>query len=892
MLLFLLPPIPLVAQDELPPDMAAMMGEMGMGGQMMEPADLDSYVAGMTATEGLFTYYTDEATKRVLICLKPEQLDAPFFISQTLNRGTGDFVFTAPMMWDTWVVEFRRDRDSVEFVVPNYQYSTVMGEPMARAFESGFSDTVIGRSYIEAESQADGRLAFDLSLLLASTNPVQTYSYWYGGFTIDWEGSYVSAIHGYPLNDEIDTRILLATGMSPGMQEINLHFSLSTPPEEGYVPRIADDRMGYFMDQSMVYSVETDRQDDRYRRYVERWRLEKADPTAEMSEPVKPIVFWLENTIPYEYRDAVREGILGWNAAYEQIGFKNAIVVKQMPDDADWDPADIRYSTIRWFVSPWSSYAIGPSRADPRTGELYDADIGVSADMISYAYLNWQMEADSLRDLMSLITPPGWPNIENKQINWDDTTREAVQSRILGGGTPWSNDYFAAIHAYEGGRTAAVLYARGMEPGSPEEQEFIRQYIVSLVMHEVGHTLGLRHNFAGSAATPFYKLHQAYWTRQHGLSQSIMDYQGSNVAPYGEPQGEYFQTTLGDFDKWVIAYGYSDFNGLPPEEEQQRLDEIASRASEPHNRYATDEDAYMYTLSMDPDAAVWEMGDDLVRYYTERLTVSQELMDRILDHWSEPGTRPPKLRRAFMYAFYDKMMAAGMVPTLIGGVRAYRDHIGDPNAHPSMVPVSAEDQRRALNFLITKTWNSDQYQFSPELLNMLASDTFPGLDYFSFFTARDIDLHGYVLDTQTLPFYWIYDSYVLQRVLNNEVRMPEGEEAFTLVELFDTVRNGIWSEVFNGAPIDSYRRSLQRAHLEFITEMILNPAYGTPEDAITLARRDLVTLKSGIEAYLGSNPGGDAMTIAHLQECLSRISLTLTAPMDRGGNEAGYMILY
>ena len=127
-------------------------------------------------------------------------------------------------------------------------------------------------------------------------------------------------------------------------------------------------------------------QEDPYVRYINRWNLKKMYPHQKLSKPEKPIVYWLENTIPTEFRDAIREGILAWNEAFEAIGFKDAIVVKQMPDDAKWDPADIRYSTIRWLVQPGSGIAVGPSRANPYTGEIYDADIRISADFIRFFY--------------------------------------------------------------------------------------------------------------------------------------------------------------------------------------------------------------------------------------------------------------------------------------------------------------------------------------------------------------------------------------------------------------------------------------------------------------------------------------------------------------------------
>ncbi len=862
---------------------------------------IEDYVEGWTKTEGLFTYYEDESSRRVLISVKPEQLDHTYFASITLNKGTGDPVFTAPMMWGTSVFQFRRNGSMIEFVEPNYTVTTVMGEPMARAVEAGFSDAIIGSAMIEAEDQEDGRVVFDLASFLLSATGIDVASWTWGySYTVDLEGAYLENIQGFPLNDEMDARVPVygasdAYNMAPyGAQELGIHYSIAEPPDSDYMPRLADDRVGYFLDMAVNYSVETDRTETRYQRYVNRFRLEKADPEAEMSEPVEPIVFWLENTIPYEYRDAVRDGILAWNRAFERIGFRNAIVVRQMPDDAEWDPADIRYNTVRWFVSPNANYAIGPSRSDPRTGEIYDADVGVSADMMRSIYWEYELTVEPIRQALEMIMPPGWPNLDGRQIRWDESTRRILEERLQENRLPGGCGHFAIMHAFEGARAATILQSRGMlEPGSEEEEQFYHDYLASLVMHEIGHVLGLRHNFTGSAATPFWKLHQARWTREHGLSSSIMDYTAANVAPEGELQGEYFQTVPGDYDCWAIEYAYSQLDAETPEDEIEALNEIASRA--PQYRYGTDEDYYGWSRNCDPDLHVWDLGDDPMQFHSQRLTASQQLLGRILEHWSDPGTRPVEIRRAFYYAIWDYSLAAAGVPRMIGGVRIYRDHIGDPGAHPAMVPVSAEDQRRALQFLERELWSSDAFRFDPRLVNMLGREALPTFDWMALYMSeRDFDIHDWVLWMQSEPFYWLYDAFVLERVLNNELRVPEGEEAFTLVELFDTVRDAIWSEVTMGTSIDSYRRNLQRAHLEMITGIVLDPAYGTPEDAITLARRDLLTLRDRIVSLMSSDAAAnlDTMTMAHLDECLSRIELTLAAPMDRGGDDIGLMFLY
>ncbi len=871
--------------------------------EFLEPPEdyygpIEVYTAGLTAVDGLFNYYIDETTHRVVLEIDTDQIDHPFLLAETLNQGTGSGLFVAPMMFGEMVFEFRRDGDYIEFVRPNTYITAGEDEPMARAVEMGISDFIFGRTAIEAEDYDYGRIAIDLSTFLLSADDLESWPMNYGiQLWLDYEGTYVTNVQGFPLNDEIDTRILVYGadaaygGDYTSAQEINVHFSIAEPPAPGYVPRLSDDRVGYFEDISLLYSAETDNAETRYVRYINRWRLEKQDPDAEISDPVEPIVFWLENTIPHEYREAVSAGITFWRDAFEAAGFSNAIVARQMPDDADWDPADIRYNTIRWFVSPTAMYAIGPVRTDPRTGEIYDADIGVNADMVRGPYREYDLTVGPLVDVMDLTAPPGWGNLNGRQVRWDEQTYSVLEEL-------WSPDnrvdYFAAIHAFEGARGAAILRGTNrMEPGSPEEEEYVMEYMTSLIAHEVGHCLGLRHNFAGSSGTSYWHINQEYYTREHGLSQSIMDYTSGNVSPAGAPQGEYWQMYPGDYDVWAIEYGYTEFTAEVPQDEAEQINGIASRA--PNYRYATDEDNYGWSRNMDPDTYLWDLSDDPVRYYGDRVLASTQLTETMLEYWSEPGTRPDRIRLAFIYALWDHLLAARAVPRLIGGVRAYRDHVGDPDARPAMIPVSTEEHRRALDFLDQTIWQTDLYQFEPELINMLGQDRRSSFNWSNLVSGtRDFDIHDWIGMIQTEPLYWLYDSMVLQRIVNNGVRTPEGEEVFTLVELFDTVRDSIWKELVAGDPIDSYRRNLQRAHLEMITGIFLDPANGTPEDAVMLARRDLLILQDTVQTLLNSDvaDGFDTMTAVHLDECLNRINLVLDAPMSRGGGGSGFMFMY
>src|SRR5262249_55497758 len=263
---------------------------------------------------------------------------------------------------------------------------------------------------------------------------------------------------------------------------IGMHYSFSQLPEKPMVPRYADDRTGYFLTVKKDFS--RDEKEHFFVRYVNRWRLEKKDPSAAGSEPVQPIVYYIDRTIPEKYRPYVKKGIESWQKAFEAAGFKNAIIAKDAPDDPDWDPEDVRYSTIRWITSSEPSFgAIGPSRVDPRTGEILDADILVEASIVQ-----------------------SYRNIYRRYAGPDATPRMALPYRQLAGapaGLPLQLRCDVGMAAADGGElmNIGMLADGSLPPGSPVPEEYLGQAITEVTMHEVGHTLGLRHNFRSSTST-------------------------------------------------------------------------------------------------------------------------------------------------------------------------------------------------------------------------------------------------------------------------------------------------------------------------------------------------------------------------------------------------------
>src|SRR5262245_15021052 len=254
------------------------------------------------------------------------------------------------------------------------------------------SESVIQIFDLAAENKDEGRVLINLGDWFGN-DPLQlgqAAQFATGNkMQINKDISQYDKLKNFPRNVEIDQTVWLTGGRSGGNLtvadtrglRVKVHHSLCALPEGGYKPRDFDQRVGFFFtERKDLFDI---RSDDPVHRYIHRWRLQKKDPSAEVSDPVQPIVYWIENTTPKKWRDAVKKGIEAWEPAFRKAGFSNAIVAKQMPEDADWDPADVRYAVVRWSSDEDVNFAIGPSRVDPRTGEIIDADITMQSGFLN-----------------------------------------------------------------------------------------------------------------------------------------------------------------------------------------------------------------------------------------------------------------------------------------------------------------------------------------------------------------------------------------------------------------------------------------------------------------------------------------------------------------------------
>jgi hypothetical protein len=367
------------------------------------------------------------------------------------------------------------------------------------------------------------------------------------------------------------------------------------------------------------------------------------------------------------------------------------------------------------------------------------------------------------------------------------------------------------------------------------------------------------------------------------LTGSVMDYIPTNIALRGETQGEYHQTTLGPYDYWAIEYAYKPLAALSPEAQLAELQKIASRVSDPKLSYGTDEDAGFSALwpwSSDPLATRRDLGSDPLQYYRHRVKLVRELWGGMEAKLQKPGEGYQILRRSFLRGLGQAGSALLDSARYIGGVYHYRDHVGDPGNRVPFVPVSAAQQREALNLIRDNLFAPGAFKFSPQLLNKLTTERFPDFANFASFEQRpDYPIHQQILSLQSAALNRLFHPIVMSRVLDNELRVAQPADALTLGTVFASIRDSIWAEA--GEPsvnVNSFRRSLQREHLRRMIALVVREA-AAPEDARSLARHSLVLLRTRLRA--AAPKAATVETRAHLNESIARIDEALAAQVQR-----------
>ncbi len=926
-------------------------------------------VTGQNSPRGLFSLWSKKADAQLLGELPKSFTGKQYFIALTVSSGDK----YAGLQSGDWVVEWRRYGDRLALVAPNLDIRATGDAESKASVKRLFTDQVLLDIPIVAMGPSGGPV-IDLDSLLVG-NATRFF-----GSSVRVTNSRISKLASakvFPENVEVAFEIV---GSSGRFQTIHYSFSEVPSASSGFKPRIADERVGYFTTAFSDLSKYTD--DETRVRYINRWRLEKRDPSLKKSPPKEPIRFYVEHTAPVRYRRWIKAGVDYWNKAFEKVGLVDAIVIEYQDGVSkahmEKDPEDVRYNFIRWLNNDIGT-AIGPSRVHPMTGQILDADIILTDGWIRHFNFNYEdlmpklaMEGVSAETLAWLGKHPTWdPRVRMapaEQANFlrDKYAQEAYKP-MAGFGlaqadpTLLGDDEFDGLYGRVSQKNGLCMAASGRsldlaltrmnwaltlieaenadkkkakkkkeqeseeeeaddsdEGGSEEtkgeedseekesEEEgkddkaaevdlldgmpewFVGPLLADLVAHEVGHTLGLRHNFKASSLFTLDEINSEEVKGKKPITASVMDYSPINYRfESGDVQGDFAMIDIGPYDFWAIDYGYTFDEG--------RLPEILKRCSEPELQYATDED----TSGPDPLARRYDFSKDPLDYAQEQMRLVNLYRERILSKFVKEGDSWAKARRGYELTLSLQTRSASMMANWIGGAFVNRDKKGDPGNRAPVEVVPPEQQRAALGFVIENTFRDEAFGLTPELLERMSVDKWlDGGSRSSMSNEATWPIHDRVLGVQASALTWLMNPTTLRRVYDNEMRLPADQDTLTLPELLAAVSNEAWSELEGDCPdnrsarqpmISSLRRNLQREHMQRLVDLILESSNDTAAfNAISnLARMELRSLISKIADSLERcGDKMDAYSKAHLAETVQRAERALEAGYTYGGNAA------
>lgn len=895
--------------------------------------DFDKVTKDAKKYEGLFTLY--EKGDHLYALIKPDQFDKMLIAPMAIARGMAS-AGTPLNFGDEWILTFKKINDKeVQLIRKNIRYEAPKDSPLARAVEQNYTDSVLMTLPIISKSQGNAFLIDLADIFLTNFAQLPFGSFdrsrarwdkikvFPNNVELQVEATFSGSPYGAYFGDDgiIDTRGITLV----------IHYSLVKRSESGYKPRLADNRVGHFLNATKDFASSDPM--TTFVRRINRWNLEKANPSADMSPPKKQLVWWVEDTVPHEYRPYVEAGILEWNKAFEKIGFRNAIGVRWQNERDEFDPEDINYCTFRWITTP-NTFAMSGLRSDPITGEMLDGDVIFDASWIrawteQYAMMVGKPVAAAAKGSASvpellavgeIISPImaikhgyGLPGSTTRMLRAMGGLPQADAPQIVPAGmSPMQMQLSERLHA---GRyaacqcasakrseyaLAAIALARtDSDKGDKDSKsskkielpdDFIGQAIKEVVMHEVGHSLGLRHNFHSSTMLSLEEINDPNITRKKGMVGSVMDYAPLNIVAEGKAQGDFATQTIGPYDYWAIEYAYKPISG----DEAKELEKIASRSPEPDLVFATDEDMY---LANDPMVNAYDLGNDPLRYAKDRVRLAEELIKDLDERVVEDGQSWARLRPAFSVLIGQFGNASYLASSFIAGEQIARDHKGGENARDPITPVDAAKQREALEFLTTKIFSDEAFQFSPKVLRRLAVENwYHWGSYTSPLGSNGFNLYDRVLGIQRIALRHCLSADVLGRLQNQRAMAADGENVLGMDEVFRALTDSVWKELSEGsqdACCSTIRRNLQREHLSRLAQIAVRPGTDLsqmffvsfanmdgsyPADARSLARMHLKDIKGMIEtAVKGENNKLDDSTRAHLEECHDQITKVLEA---------------
>ena len=785
--------------------------------------------------EGLFDLYQDTINGSMKMVIREDQVGKEYIYFSQIADGVLDAGSYRGSYRGSKVFKIEKYFNRIEFVVQNTSSYFNPKSALSKSSSANMSEGVLASLKIEGINKKEDLFLINAdNLFLKETfsqiKPPRYPKQSPNAFTLgslNKEKTKVNSIRNYPKNTDLAIEYVYSkdnvlNGGSRAVSDgrnvsIKVFHSLIEMPENDYKILVDDPRVGYF---TTKVTDMTSTSSTPYRDLVHRWNLKKKDTTAAISEPVNPIVWWMENSTPKEWRPIIKEAVLQWNVAFEKAGFKNAVEVKMQPDSANWDAGDIRYNVLRWTSSPKAPFGgYGPSFVNPRTGEILGADI-----MLEYVHFTNRVLYEKVFDL----------KMNEQEFNASISHKDINNASCSMGHFSHENTQFGN----------AVLITENAS--DLKLKRLKRESMMALIMHEVGHTLGLNHNMKASQLFSPEQLADSNFIKGKCLTGSVMDYAAINLTRDRSKQGQFEDVAVGPYDIWAIQFAYTSFKS-----EKQKND-LLNRSTEPELIFGNDaDDMRSPGKAIDPRVMVGDLSNDQITYSNNIFELVDEMLKEVKTKFSIEGESYQELRRVYYVLNRQRSNAAGVVSRFIGGVYVDRAMVGQKGQTMPYTPVSYLDQKRAMETLSKHVFSPDAFNSPNDLYNYLAMQR-RGFDFFR--GPEDPKIHSQVLSYQTNILKHILHPNTLQRIVDSELYGNN----YGLSLMMTDLNNAIFKKDAQTS-VNSFRQNLQVAYTKKLISMVTGNSAGK---YISSAKAMAIYTLKNIDKKAINN-SGDVSTKAH-----------------------------
>lgn len=776
--------------------------------------------------EGLFTIYRDSTSGKMKMAIREDQLGKEFIYFGQVKDGVLEAGAFRGAYDGEFIFKINKFYNRLEFEKVNTRFHFDEGSPLKRASEANISRAIMASQEIKVEEggiyliEADNLFVKETLTQVKSSGSSNPNAFKLGGASKD--KTKVLSIKNYPENLNVAVRYAYDNSSPRNYGgsavtdaryvTIEVFYTLMEVPENDYEVRYDDPRVGYFLNQ---VNDQTSPSATPYRDLINRWNLKKKDPDAAISEPVEPITWWIENTTPMEWRETIKEGVLAWNPAFEAAGFKNAMVVKVQPDDADWDAGDVRYNVLRWTSSPRPPFGgYGPSFTNPRTGQILGADI-----MLEFVHFANRVKYDKLFNLAmndeSEFVPTFGQGKNNKFCNYGDFMHE--------------NLLFGRLMA-------------GMAGDDMDMEGIKKEAMIELILHEVGHTIGLNHNMKASQMLSPDDLID---NDSGVLTGSVMDYVAANITRDRDKQGNYYSTKVGPYDTWAVQFGYTPFKS------DAERDALLARSTEPELTFGNDaDDMRSAGKAIDPRVNTGDLSNDAIQYSIDRFETVRDMMTDLKENTLDDGDTYQELRQNFYILAGQYSGASRVISRYVGGVYVDRALEGQDGGKQPFTPVSYADQKRAMSALSKYVFAPDAWKAPDGLYNYLAMQR-RGYNFFA--APEDPKIHSLVLNIQEQALSHILHQNTMQRLVDSELY----GNTYDLGEMMTALNTAIFSADIRGS-VNTFRQNLQIAYTNKLASIVADDKNRYSSISKSMALYNLKAIKR-----MASNGTGNTITKAH-----------------------------